>query len=189
MPITIPSEYGYVIGVGAASVFFMTYLGFKVGAARRKAGVPYPYMYADKKEADESKDKYVFNCVQRAHQNTLENYPGFLLVLLSGGIEHPKMAAASGALFLIGRYVYAAGYSTGEPKKRLSGSFAFIGLLSLLGLSFKAATNLVVGVGAASVFFMTYLGFKVGAARRKAGIPYPYMYAEKKEAEENKDKH
>lgn len=46
--------------------------------------VKYPNMYADKKE---NKDADAFNCVQRAHQNTLENIPHFLMFLLLAGLQ------------------------------------------------------------------------------------------------------
>ena len=99
-------------------------------------------MYADKKEAEENAIKKVFNCYQRAHQNTLENYPTFLILLGLGGIEYPEIAAISGVLWLIGRYLYAQGYYTGDPAKRMRGSVAYLGLFTLLGLSIKTSWDL-----------------------------------------------
>jgi hypothetical protein len=46
--------------------------------------VKYPNMYADKKD---NKDADAFNCVQRAHQNTLENMPHFIMFLLLAGLQ------------------------------------------------------------------------------------------------------
>merc|ERR1719334_1482191 len=59
-----------------------------------------------------------FNCVQRAHQNTLEGYPSFLMLLFVGGLQYPKCVAAFGALYQISRVCYALGYYSGDPKKR-----------------------------------------------------------------------
>ncbi|KAG2173978.1 hypothetical protein INT44_000092 [Umbelopsis vinacea] len=141
--LTIPSEYGYVIATGIASSFFVTYLGFKVGGARKAAQIPYPYMYAEKSDAEKDAKKNVFNCTQRAHQNTLEGYPMFLTLLFAGGLGFPCVSAGAGLVFLLGKFFYAQGYSTGEPAKRMRGSFAYLGLLTLLYTSSMTAYNLI----------------------------------------------
>ncbi|PSN47492.1 Microsomal glutathione S-transferase 3 [Blattella germanica] len=103
--LTVPAEYGYVILVAVGSTFVLGWKAMQVGKARRKYGIKYPTMY--------SADNNQFNCIQRAHQNTLENYPQFLMLLLLGGLEWPVVSAGAGILFLAGRIVYAKGYYTG----------------------------------------------------------------------------
>jgi len=138
--IAIKPEYGYVIGVGIASAFMCTWHGITVGMARKKYGVKYPTMYANKAEVKEAD---AFNCYQRAHGNLMENYPQFLMMLFLGGVEHPLTATACGLIWMAGRVAFALGYQTGDPSKRMNGAFQYIGLLSLLGLSVKFAYNLV----------------------------------------------
>ncbi len=60
------------------------WMSVKVGQARKKYGVKYPAMYADKAS---NKDADAFNCVQRGHQNTLENFPALLALLLVTGLR------------------------------------------------------------------------------------------------------
>ncbi|KAG2201746.1 hypothetical protein INT47_002006 [Mucor saturninus] len=141
--ITVPSEYGYVLAVAVASALYTFSLGIKVGGARRAAKVPYPYLYAEKDEAEKDPKKNVFNCTQRAHQNTLEILPIYNTLLLVGGLKYPEVSAAAGALFILGRVVYVSGYVTGDPAKRTRGAFGFLGLVTLLGTASATVYNLL----------------------------------------------
>ncbi|ELU09634.1 hypothetical protein CAPTEDRAFT_202245 [Capitella teleta] len=135
MAIEILPEFGYCVLVAVGSVFIVQWMGIRVGMARRKFGVKYPTMYSDKDDK--------FNCVQRAHQNTLEGYPVFLMLLLLGGIPHPTLAAGAGALYQLSRIVYALGYYTGDPSKRNRGAFGYLGLLTLLGCAISLGLKLL----------------------------------------------
>ena len=64
-------EHGYVVLVAVASGFVIAWGGICVGMARKKYGIAYPTMYAP----EDHKNAKEFNCIQRAHQNMLENYP------------------------------------------------------------------------------------------------------------------
>ncbi|KAH9964219.1 hypothetical protein BC827DRAFT_57497 [Russula dissimulans] len=88
-----------------------------VGGARKRARIPYPQAYADKTEQEASKEAMVFNCAQRAHQNTLENVPVIVLTTLIGGLHYPIPAAAGCALWSLARIIYTVRYTTGEPRK------------------------------------------------------------------------
>merc|ERR1719376_841924 len=113
--LSLPQNYGYVISAGIGAVFMVMWKGVRVGMARKKYGVEYPEMY--------SKDSAVFNCIQRAHQNTLENLPQFFFLLTICGLSHPLLSACGGWVWIGGRVVYALGYSTGDPRKRVRGGF------------------------------------------------------------------
>jgi len=121
----LPNGYGYIIFVAVGSLFLNIWLSVNVGKARKKYGVLYPKMY--------SPDNDRFNCVQRAHQNWLENFPQFLVLLFVGGLYLPKITAVAGIIYLLGRIAYARGYYTGDPEKRMQGAFGYIGLLTMLG--------------------------------------------------------
>ncbi|XP_048769191.1 microsomal glutathione S-transferase 3-like [Ostrea edulis] len=130
----LSGDFGYVVLVMIFSVFVLMWMGFKVGAARKKYEVPYPAMYSNDDR---------FNCVQRAHQNTLENYPSYLLMQVLSGLFAPKIAAVSGVIWCVGKIFYARGYYTGDPSKRIQGSFAYIGLLIMLVCSVLFGLNLL----------------------------------------------
>ncbi|PAA70165.1 hypothetical protein BOX15_Mlig020109g3 [Macrostomum lignano] len=120
----LPRHYGWVVLAGSGGFFVNYYLAGRVMQARKKFGVEYPDMY--------SKDSKEFNCVQRSHQNYLESMPFFYFMLVFGGLQAPRCSAACAAIYLAGRVVYAQGYSTGDPKKRMRGAFGYIGLFTLL---------------------------------------------------------
>lgn len=131
----LPEEYGYVIFTAVGSTFVNMWMAINVGKARKQYGIKYPIMYSDENGGDN-----VYNCIQRVHQNTLEGYPQFLMLLFIGGLQYPKISAVAGLVYYLGRIAYAKGYYTGDPTKRKYGAFSYIGLLTLLGntVSFAA---------------------------------------------------
>ena len=102
---SLPAEYGWVVLTGVGSIFMVMWKAGMVGSARKKYKVEYPTMYSDTEP--------VFNCVQRSHQNTLENYPAFLFLLTTAGLAHPRLATAAGWVWIAGRVAYGLGYMTG----------------------------------------------------------------------------
>ncbi|KAH6565115.1 hypothetical protein BASA62_007497 [Batrachochytrium salamandrivorans] len=101
----------------------------------RCAKVPLPYMYAEVGDVELHPEKHIFNCTQRAHQNTLEMYPGFLFLLSLSGIQYPLYSGIFGAVWILGRIIFAVSYISGDPEKRFRGIFGQLGLLALLALS------------------------------------------------------
>ncbi|PAV19930.1 membrane-associated s in eicosanoid and glutathione metabolism [Pyrrhoderma noxium] len=69
-----------------------------------------------------------------AHQNTLGSLPHYILNLSVTVLKRPYLSASLGALWLAGRIFYTIGYSSGDPKRRLTrggylSSAALIGLI------------------------------------------------------------
>ena len=118
----LPRAFAGVILVNViGSVFLLLSLGMKVGAARKKYGIPLPKMYA---EGDSEKAKK-FNCVQRSHQQALETYPQFLAMSLISGAFSPVLTTISGLVWNFSRSAWAAGYSTGDPENRYTSFYSF----------------------------------------------------------------
>ncbi|KAI8063859.1 hypothetical protein BC940DRAFT_327220 [Gongronella butleri] len=132
LTLTLPRNYIYVLAAAVAGGLQVGWLQLAVGRARARARLPYPYLYADKIEAEADPKKHVFNCTQRAHQNTLEMFPMFNLLMLIGGLKHPELSAKAGALFVIGRIWHALGYRTGQPQKRVPGSVLSFTALAMI---------------------------------------------------------
>ncbi|KAK3874094.1 hypothetical protein Pcinc_020930 [Petrolisthes cinctipes] len=134
--INVPAEYGYVVLVAICSILMIQWKALKVYEARRAFKIPYPTVYY-KTHND------LFNCYQRAHQNTLENYPQFLVLLLVGGLHNPVVSAVGGAIWCMGRVVYAYGYYTGDPSRRNNGVFGYIGIIAQLYCTVRFAAGLL----------------------------------------------
>lgn len=105
-------------------------------------------MYAEQS----NKNAKAFNCVQRGHQNIMENIPLFLALLLTSAyvlllltlqtrsdkglccwafiaylffcrVYRPQIAVIAGLVRILGFIAYMRGYSSGDPKKRMQGGF------------------------------------------------------------------
>lgn len=134
--------------------------GGLVVQARTKYGIPYPTMYAvpgslryyndSMKPTDTSvefsemitnEEAFSFNSVQRGHQNTVENAPFFLAILIAAW-PYPLVAGIAGLVYLVGRAVYMYGYMR-EPKMRYYGAFfIYPSLLTLIVLTIMNMVNI-----------------------------------------------
>lgn len=110
--------------------------------ARKQYKVEYPTMYAIASVHGEKEAK-MFNCVQRGHQNFLENLLTFVVLSVLSGLFSPLFTAACQAVYLVGRILYAAGYATGDPKKRSQGMIMYLGLIPMLVCSVMFAVPLL----------------------------------------------
>ncbi|KAJ4755653.1 Microsomal glutathione S-transferase 3 [Rhynchospora pubera] len=140
--VEVHKEYGYVVLDLVLYAFLNTWMSIQVGNARKKYKVPYPTLYAT--ESD-NKDAKLFNCVQRGHQNSIEYMPVFFVMLLVGGIQHPRIAAGLGALYIIARFFYFKLYSTGNPQNRLKPvGLSFLALFGLIICAASFGVNLLI---------------------------------------------
>ncbi|KAI4093476.1 MAG: hypothetical protein LQ344_002889 [Seirophora lacunosa] len=134
--LSLPSDYGYVLLTASLTTLVAQFHTLHTSKHRRRAQVPYPNAYATPAEAKESRDKYLFNCAQRAHANFLEHIPQFYTTLLISGLRFPRFSAAMGLVWLAGRVVYTLGYTDPAQEKgagRTRGAFFYVGALGLLG--------------------------------------------------------
>ncbi|KAF8807782.1 membrane-associated proteins in eicosanoid and glutathione metabolism [Phlegmacium glaucopus] len=129
--LTLPNNYQYVGAALFSTVALLFGQGMVVGRYRKRAGIKYPQMYAEKAEAEASKDALLFNCAQRAHQNTLENIPLVFVVTTITGLQFPVYAASACALWTLSRISYTRGYVTGDPNKRGTVMY-LVGSISML---------------------------------------------------------
>ena len=118
----------------------------QVSLARKTYKVEYPNLYA---VPGFHKDADKFNCIQRAHQNTLESLTHVLVATFATGLVYPITAAAAGTVYMLGRFVYGYGYAMGDPKYRTPGGIlSHLGDMPLMGMAIKIAYNTATDSGA-----------------------------------------
>ncbi|KAI0639979.1 membrane-associated proteins in eicosanoid and glutathione metabolism [Trametes polyzona] len=132
--IVLPAEYAYPVAAVTSTFYLLFWQALKVAGARKRAGIPYPQAYAEQSQVADNKAAYVFNCKQRAHQNTLELWPIVVGGTLIAGLRYPVVAASLCGTWVLSRIIYTIGYSTGDPKKRNLGGINYLNLLSAIGL-------------------------------------------------------
>jgi len=74
--------------------------------------------------AGDSENEQLFACVQRGHQQALENYPQYLALSLIAGAFFPVTTALEGLLYIQARLAWADNYAKGKPENRSAGVFA-----------------------------------------------------------------
>merc|ERR1712224_655796 len=140
MGFVLPDAFGYVVLAHALSWVSNFYLMFNVVMARKKYGVKYPALYAPESHPNAKE----FNSVQRAHQNTLENWGPVQILMAFNGIMHPKFAAACGTLWAAGRVIYGYGYATKGPEgRKLGGMVSHLGDFPLVIGCFVTAVKML----------------------------------------------
>ena len=116
-----------VLGVSAHMVFLM----MQVGKARGQYDI----------QAPATSGHEMFDRHYRVHLNSVEQLVVFFpLLAAAANTGNPVVAAILGAVFLLGRIFYAAGY-VAEPGKR--GPGMMIGFLALVGLFGYSAFNVI----------------------------------------------
>jgi len=116
--ITVPTNFSYVAASLLSTVFLLTGQTIVVSKHRKAAGIEYPRLYAEKAEMAASPAAFKFNCVQRAHANTLENIPQVYLMTIVLGLKHPVVAASALGMWVLSRVFYTRGYASGIPAER-----------------------------------------------------------------------
>ncbi|KAJ7701804.1 membrane-associated proteins in eicosanoid and glutathione metabolism [Mycena rosella] len=117
-PLFVPRGFSYVAAALVSTVFLITGQVIAVSQHRKAAGIPYPHLYADKAEMAASPAAVKFNCVQRAHQNTLEKIAQMYMMTAVLGLRHPVLAAAALGAWVASRVAYTVGYASGTPDNR-----------------------------------------------------------------------
>merc|ERR1712087_558707 len=85
-----------------------------------------------------------FNCVQRAHQNTLESWAPVQILMFAAGIMYAEIAATCGFVWAIGRIVYGYGYANYGPSGRHYGTLpSRLAELVLLAAGFGVAYRMI----------------------------------------------
>ena len=122
----------YSVIITALALIQLVMFGILVGKARGAAGIKAPATTGDP----------VFERYFRVHMNSVENLVIFLPALwMFNHYWDPRIGAAIGLIYIIGRFVYLRGYVQ-DPVKRGKG----------FGISFLSAAALLLGALAGALW-------------------------------------
>lgn len=141
--IWVPEGFSYVAAGFLSTWVLQLYQFVLVARYRRAADIKYPQMYAEKAEVEKSVAALKFNCMQRAHQNTLESIPTVYLGTILTALQFPKIAAFLITFWSVNRVIYTQGYITGDPAKRTRGGLGLVCQVALLLLSVYTVVPMV----------------------------------------------
>jgi len=115
----------FVILVGTVALLEYAFFGYQVGRARGRYGVEPPAVAGHP----------IFERYHRVHQNTLENLVIFLPGLwLFATYVSAQIAAVLGAVFVVGRAVYARLYVEDQPRRGPGVMLSFpVAMILLIG--------------------------------------------------------
>jgi glutathione S-transferase len=106
----LPWAHDLVVLVGLLSLLLYLYMGALVGRGRHKYGIAAP---ATTGHPD-------FERLYRVHYNTLEQLPIYLVSLfVFATYVHALVAAAVGAVWIIGRLLFMTGYARAANQRSL----------------------------------------------------------------------
>ena len=91
-----------------------------------------------------------FNCAQRGHQNYVEGVATAMAIFLITGLFQTRLTIVLAAVYIVGRALYAAGYSAAGPKGRLVGAILY-DIALLAGFGVGAYSAFVAGGGVKGV--------------------------------------
>lgn len=102
----------YVLLVTASSYILSSWLGIRIGPFRKAANVPHPHVSVPRE------------IIANATSLKEKRDPSFLTAMLIAGLNYPKLSAAAGFVWMLGRVVYAIGY-TRDVKQNIKGQGRF----------------------------------------------------------------
>lgn len=129
LPFTLETTMAYLVLMGGLVQGMMF---SKTNWARIEYSVPWPHTFA----LENNPKKIMFDCVQRAHLNFVENYTQMLALIFFAAKLAPKATFIFGSFFLLGRVLFAQGYYSGVAEKKDIGVIGYLlGVFPITGLA------------------------------------------------------
>ncbi|KJE90245.1 hypothetical protein CAOG_01584 [Capsaspora owczarzaki ATCC 30864] len=140
--LAIPAAFGWPLITATLISAQVVYTGFRyAGGARSQFKVPYPDMTGRNLNENDWK---AFNNAQRAHYNYVEGAASVIALNIISGLFFPHASAAAAGVYIIGRELYARGYTKNGPTGRSVGAGLLdTALVVMFGLSLVGAGGLI----------------------------------------------